>query len=156
MPVYGDDSSDVVSYVDGLIKYYGSRATKYGRALWTYKVLALTSSVGVTVLSGIQAVSGNYPWLITIVAGSATLFNGMLAATKAQEFYLQAATQHAKVSSEKILFLGGAGAYASETSREGRLKVLAERVQTINLHGIQEVRELNVRELKQRQSSKTE
>jgi hypothetical protein len=87
------------------------------------------------VISGISAVKDGWSWVITIVAGLSTFFTGMLTVSKAQEYYLNAGSQHGKVDAEKVLFLGGGGPYATATSPEAKIQLLAERVQAIYNQG---------------------
>lgn len=131
-------SQDVLSYVDSMIAYYRGGAKKYGTQLWVLRTASLLFSIAVTVLSGIALITNRMPWLVTVVGGLATLFTGILTATKVQEYYLTAGSQHAKVYSEKLLFLGGGGPYAKEAASEGKLRLLAERVQEIYAGGARE------------------
>lgn len=139
---------EVLSSVDKMIDYYSSRSTKYGWRLWMFKVFGLLSSIAVTVLSGIPLIQTGCPWLITVVAGLATLFAGLLSATKAQEYYVNAGSQQAKVASERLLFHAGGGPYRLAKSPEDKLRLLTERVAAINLAGMKDWENINKGEQK--------
>jgi hypothetical protein len=127
----------VLENVNLLVKYYRGGALKHGGRLKKYSTLGLLFSVAVTVLSGIKEIQSAYPWIITIAGGLATIFTGLLALTKAQEYYMLSASQHAKVYAEKLLYLGGGGDYANEQTPEAKRRLLVERVQAIYLAGSQ-------------------
>ena len=134
---------DVLSNVDGLIKYYRGGSRKHGKRLSLYTRLGLLFSVGVTVISGVSRIAASYPWIITIAGGLATLFAGLLSCTKAHEYYLHSGSQHAKVYAEKLLYLGAGGPYSKETTADGKLRVLAERVQDIYAGGARQWEGMN-------------
>lgn len=128
-------AQSVLQFTDELIDFYEKGQTKYGGRLFRFRVFSIGASVLVTVLSGITAISGHIPWLVTIVAGASTFINTFLVTTKANEYYILSGSQRGKLKGEKLLFLGGGGEYAKETSPEGRLRLLSERVRAIYAEG---------------------
>jgi len=117
-------SEKVVEWVDDVVQYYAGGAAKYGARLYWLKTLGISASVAVTVLSGISVISTPYPWVITIVAGLSTFLTTMLSATKAQEYYVIASAQQGKVEGELLLFYGGGGPYAKESTEATRTRLL--------------------------------
>jgi hypothetical protein len=134
---------DVLKFTDDLIQFYAGGVSKYGGRLFSLKVLGIASSVLVTVLSGISFVSKNYAWMVTIVAGLSTFLTTLLTTTKAHEYYVLSGGQQGKLKAEKLLYLGSGGPYAQETTDQGRLRLLSERVSQIYADGRKSWEQIN-------------
>ena len=125
---------------DRLVKHFDVRAKRYKRKFvrYTYSSVALT--VGVTVISALQAIYQPAPywaWVLPVVSGLAAFCTTMVHATNAQELWLRARSMTHRLPTERFLFLQGAGIY-SELKESDSVKLFSNRLMEIWAGGHEE------------------
>jgi hypothetical protein len=109
---------------DKLFKHFDERAIRYKKTFSRYKYSSLALTVGVTVISALQAIytpSLAWQWVLPVVSGLAAYFTTMVHATNAQELWLRARTMTHRLATERFLFLQSAGPYVGDKANDVRL-----------------------------------
>jgi len=138
-----DDSSDpesplkskleeVIKECDRLINHFSNKAHESKRNFRTFKYTSVILSVMVAILSTLQGIK-HWSFLqivIPAISSVAALSTTLLAATNAQEHWLQSRSTQQKLQVEKFLFLQEAGRYSGLELKE-RIKTFSEQVMNI-------------------------
>ena len=109
---------------DRLFKHFDDRATRYKRSFTRYKYSSVALTVGVTVISALQAIYNPplyWQWVLPVASGLAAFGTTMVHTTNAQELWLRARTMTQRLATERFLFLQGAGPYAEDHANDVRL-----------------------------------
>jgi len=134
-PVAGSRES-ALQECDRLFKHFDERARRYKRSFTRYKYSSVALTVGVTVISALQAIytpSLSWQWILPVASGLAAFCTTMVHATNAQELWLRARSMTHKLPRERFLFLQSAGPYTGEETSDARL--FAERLMDIWVGG---------------------
>jgi hypothetical protein len=118
---------------DRLVKHFDERAKGHKKKFVRYKYSSVALTVGVTVISALQAIYQPAPfwaWVLPVVSGVAAFCTTMVHATNAQELWLRARSMTHRLNTEQFLFLQGAGIY-SEREETDSVKLFSNRLMDI-------------------------
>ena len=131
-----DSRESALQECDRLFKHFDERARRYKRSFSRYKYSAVALTVGVTVISALQAIytpSLPWQWILPVASGLAAFSTTMVHATNAQELWLRARSMTQKLATEQFLFLQSAGPYTGQETSDARL--FAERLMDVWVGG---------------------
>jgi Protein of unknown function (DUF4231) len=123
---------EIIKECDRLINHFSNKAHDSKRTFRSFKYASVLLSVVVAILSTLQSIKH---WsllqiVIPAISSVAALSTTLLAATNAQEHWLQARSTQQKLQVEKFLFLQEAGRYSDLEMKE-RNKTFSEQVMNI-------------------------
>ena len=122
-PVAGSRES-ALQECDRLLTHFDERAISYKRSFTRYSYSSVALTVGVTVISALQAIytpSLSWQWILPVASGLAAFSTTMVHATNAQELWLRARSMTQKLATERFLFVQGAGSYTGDDTSDLRL-----------------------------------
>ena len=118
---------------DGLFKHFDERAKGHKKRFVRYKYSSVALTVGVTVISALQAIYQPAPlwaWVLPVISGLAAFCTTMVHATNSQELWLRSRSMTQRLNTERFLFLQGAGIYAEREETEA-VKLFSNRLMEI-------------------------
>lgn len=119
-----DPHESALQECDRLFKHFDERATKHKKSFSRYKYSSVALTVGVTVISALQAIytpSLAWQWVLPVASGLAAYFTTMVHATNAQELWLRARTMTHRLAAERFLSLQSVGPYVRGQANDVRL-----------------------------------
>lgn len=119
-----DSRGAALEECDKLFKHFDEQARRYKRTFARYKYSSIALTVGVTVVSALQAIyapSFVWQWILPVASGLAAFFTTMVHATNAQELWLRARSMTQKLATERFLFLQTADPYTGDDTSDARL-----------------------------------
>jgi len=119
-----DSRESALQQCDELFKHFDEHARRYKRSFFRYKYSSVALTVGVTVISALQAIytpSLSWQWILPVASGLAAFCTTMVHATNAQELWLRARSMTHKLAKERFLFLQSGGPYTGEETSNARL-----------------------------------
>ena len=122
----------ILDECDRLIKHFDGKANEAKRSFQLFKYSSVSLATSVVILSALQSAK-QWPELqvvIPIVSSIAALATTLLAATNAQEHWLQARSTQQKLVVERILFRQEAGGYSALSDTE-RVREFSKQVMSI-------------------------
>ena len=118
---------------DRLVVHFDVRAKGHKKKFEHYKYSSVALTVGVTVISALQAIYQPallWAWVLPVVSGLAAFCTTMVHATNAQELWLRSRSMTQLLNTERFLFLQGAGIY-SEQEETRSVKLFSNRLMEI-------------------------
>jgi hypothetical protein len=115
-----------------LFGHFDVRAKRHKRSFTIFKYASVALTVGVTVISALQAIYAPSPawqWVLPVTSGLAAFSTTMVHATNAQELWLRARTMTQRLATERFLFLQGAGPYAGD--KDSNVRVFCKRLMDV-------------------------
>jgi Protein of unknown function (DUF4231) len=130
-PVAGSRDS-ALQKCDELFTHFDKRARRYKRSFTRYSYSSVALTVGVTVISALQAIyrpSLSWQWILPVASGLAAFATTMVHATNAQELWLRARSMTQKLATERFLFLQSAGSYTGDDT--SNLQLFSKRLMEV-------------------------
>jgi hypothetical protein len=97
-----------------LFDHFNVRAKKHKKTFNRFKYLSVALTVGVTVISALEAIETSliWRWSLPVASGLAAFCTSMVHVTNAHELWVRARAMTHRLTAERFLFEQGAGIYA--------------------------------------------